>query len=59
MLAFDVEGNAKEGVGDMLVVYDTATDEMDFVSAKDVMFHSTESAEDYANKYGLSGFWEA
>ena len=50
-VAFDAEGKPKEDVGDMLVVYDTATGEVDFVSAKDVKFHSTESAEDYGKRY--------
>ena len=50
-VAFDSEGNPKEDVGDMLVVYDTATGEVDFVSAKEVKFHSTESAEDFGKRY--------
>lgn len=50
-VAFDSEGKPKEDVGDMLVVYDTATGEVDFVSAKDIKFHTTESAEDFGKRY--------
>ena len=50
-MAFDEEGHPKEGVGDMLTVYDVETNEIDFVSVRDVTFDHTESAEDYANAY--------
>lgn len=50
-VAFDNDGRAREGVGDMLSVLDPATMEMDFVSKKDVQLDHVEKKEDYAKNY--------
>lgn len=50
-MAFDADGNPKEGVGDMLMCVDEATNDMDRVSVKDVKFAGTKSTEDYAAEY--------
>ncbi len=50
-MAFDADGNPKEGVGDMLMCVDEATNTMDRVSVKDVKFAGTKSTEDYAAEY--------
>lgn len=50
-VAFDNDGRAREGVGDMLSVLDPATMEMDFVSKKDVQLDHVEKTEDYAKNY--------
>ena len=48
-VAFDGEGRVRDG--DMLMVYDPATREMDFVHAKDVTLERTASSEEYAKDY--------
>lgn len=50
-VAFDNDGRARESVGDMLSVLDSATMEMDFVSKKDVQLDHVEKTEDYAKNY--------
>lgn len=48
-VSFGEDGRATEG--DMLTVLDTATNEMDFVSVKDVKIDHIEKAEDYADAF--------
>ena len=50
-VAFDSEGRARESVGDMLSVLDPNTNEMDFISKKDVQLDHVEKTEDYAKNY--------
>ena len=50
-VAFDNDGRAREGVGDMLSVLDTEKGEMDFVSVKDVKLERTVASEEYAKEY--------
>ena len=48
-VSFGSDGRATEG--DMLTVLDPQTNEMDFISAKDVEIDHIEKAEDYANAF--------
>ena len=48
-VSFGEDGRATDS--DMLTVFDPATNEMDFVSVKDVKFDHIEKAEDYANAF--------
>lgn len=50
-ISFDPQGRAREDVGDMITVLDPQTNEMDFISVKDVKLDHVETAEDYGNKY--------
>lgn len=50
-VAFDNDGRAREGVGDMLSVLDAEKGEMDFVSVKDVKLERTVASEEYAKEY--------
>lgn len=50
-VAFDNDGRAREGVGDMISVLDAEKGEMDFVSVKDVKLERTVASEEYAKEY--------
>ena len=50
-IAFDNDGRAREGVGDMISVLDAEKGEMDFVSVKDVKLERTVASEEYAKEY--------
>lgn len=50
-VAFDNDGRAREGVGDMISVLDAVKGEMDFVSVKDVKLERTVASEEYAKEY--------
>ena len=51
-IAFDsTTGRAKEGVGDMIVCLDPATNEMVYLKTDDVTLSQTQDAENFANEY--------
>ena len=51
-IAFDsTTGRAKEGVGDMIVCLDTATNEMVYLKSDDVTLSQTQDAENFGNEY--------
>lgn len=50
-VAFDNDGRAREGVGDMISVLDAEKGEMDFVSVKDVKLERTVASKEYAKEY--------
>ena len=51
-IAFDsTTGRAKEGVGDMIVCLDPATNEMVYLKSDDVTLSQTQDAENFANEY--------
>lgn len=51
-IAFDsTTGRAKEGVGDMIVCLDPATNEMVYLKSDDVTLSQTQDAENFGNEY--------
>lgn len=51
-IAFDsTTGRAKEGIGDMIVCLDPATNEMVYLKSDDVTLSQTQDAENFGNEY--------